>query len=148
MRRGPGWPAKTRGPSKGSGGSRHHRSISTLLIMSRGPGRPVKTLGPPHGLNRAANVKPAFHGPRPGLAHQISSQWAATRPGPSNFQVIARGPARSITFLKLLARPDPAHHIFKTLGPAQPGHHVFKMIGPARPAPSGRDKPWLSLYTY
>ena len=79
MDRGPGWPAKTCGPSHGSGGRYHRSSNNTPHFMGHGPGRPVKPRGPPHGLGRAAHTKTASHGPRPDPAHQTSSRWVATR---------------------------------------------------------------------
>ena len=39
----------------------------------------------------------------------------------SNFH----GPARPINFSKVSARPGPAYHIFKSLGPARPGPSPF-----------------------
>ena len=44
--RGPGRPAKTRGPPR-HGGRRSDSSSSTPRIMGRRPGRPMKTRGPP-----------------------------------------------------------------------------------------------------
>ena len=102
--------------------------------MGRGPARPIKF---------------SDHGPRFGPTHQISTRWAAARPGPSIFQNFS-------------ARPSPAQQIFKTLGSARPGapnfqntrpgrarpikkihnsrpgpaHHIFIFFGRARPGPS------------
>ena len=71
MGRGPGRPAKTRGPSHGQGGLRRYIIYSNSIphFMGGGPGRPVKTRGSPHGLGRAAQKKPTSHGPRPGPAN-------------------------------------------------------------------------------
>ena len=89
--------------------------------------------------------------------------WAAVRAGPSKHvgRLMGRAerprahiswaaaPARPINFSEDGSRPDPAHQIFKSLGPARPGsaHHIFKnlglarhniQIGPARPGPDKR----------
>ena len=109
MGRGPGLPAKTRGLFHGPGGRRHRRSTSTQQIMGGGPAWPVKTRGPPHRLGKAAHLKPTFYDARPGPAHQILSRWAATWPGPSNFQRMGRGPARPINFSEDGPRLGPAH---------------------------------------
>ena len=76
--------------------------------------------------------------------------WAAARPGPSNFHMMGRGPARSIklphdgpqpgparptNFSKLSARPGPAHHIFSFFGPARRRPITFSKIS-ARPGPA------------
>ena len=141
MGRGPGRPAKTRGPPHGQGGRRSNSSSSTPRIMGRGPGRPMKTRGPPHWLDGAAHTGPTFHGLRPGPARQFFIAWAAAQPGPSIFYRMGRGPAR----------PGPSHFQFFTARPGiefskfstrpGPAHHNFKFIGPARPGPSAHDKP-------
>ena len=133
MGRGPGWSMKTRGPSHGSGGRCHRRSIS------RRPGWTTKTRGPPDRLGKAAPMSPHLmgrgrarpikfrvNGPRPRPTHQVLISWAAARPGPSIFQTMGRGPARpgpsyfqkmgrcparTVRFSKLSARPGPARHI-------------------------------------
>ena len=48
--------------------------------------------------------------------------WAAARPGPSNFNLVGRGPARPINFSEDGPWPVPAYHIFKNSrpGPARP----------------------------
>ena len=76
--------------------------------MASGPGRLVKTRGPRHGLGGAAHVE----------THIL---WAATRPGPSDFEMMSRGPARSIRFRDDGPWPRPAHQISWTLvlGPAR-----------------------------
>ena len=151
MGRGPILPTKTRGPSLALG-ARRHRSTSTPLIMGRGPGRPVKTRGPPHGLGRVAHIKPASHGTLPDPAHQISSRWASTRPGPSTFRIMGHGPAQPIDFSNDGPRPGPARPITfsKLSARLGPAHHIFKLSawpGPALPGPpSTRDKSWY-LYS-
>ena len=77
------WAAARAGTQKRMGhlmsrvdGLRHrtyYSSNSTTHFMGRGTGRPVKIRGPPHRLGRAAHIKSASHGQRPGPAHQISS---------------------------------------------------------------------------
>ena len=142
MGRSPGRPVKTRGRPHGHGGHRSSSS-STRNLVGSGPGRPVKTHGPPHGPGGAAHIEPTSHGPRPGPAHQISRGWAATRPGPSNFQRMGRRPARSIKISEDGPRPDPAHHIFDFPGPARPGPSIFQKSrpGPARPRQTPHGKP-------
>ena len=105
--------------------------------MGRGPGRPVKTRGPSHGQDGCRSSRSSIHlswaaartgpahqflddGPRPGPAHQISGCCAAAGPGPSHFRSFTARPA-SHFFPKFSARPGPADHVFKILGPARPG---------------------------
>ena len=70
----------------------------------------------------------------------------AAEPGPSNFQMIGRGPARSIKFPHEGPQPGPAHKIFKTLGPGptrptnfsnsrRPSPSMFPILS-ARPGPA------------
>ena len=143
MGHGQGRPVKTREWPHEHGG-RHSSSSSNIPhLMGSSPGRPVKTHGPPHGPGGAADIELTSHGPRPGLAHQISRGWGAARSGPSIFQRMGLGPARPIKLFRgwavarlspsqfqfFTARAGPAHPIFKSFGPAQ---HVFKSLGPAR----------------
>ena len=114
-----GLPAKTCGPSHGPSGHRHHRSISTPLIMGRGQSRPVKTRGPPHRRGKAAHIKPTSHAPRPGPVHQISSRWTATLPSLLIFQIMGRGLAQPIKFSDHGPRPGPSH--FQSSRPVRPG---------------------------
>ena len=86
-------------------------------VVGRGPARPINFLE---------------DGPRPDLAHQFFGRWATTRPGPSYFQKMGRGPsgpgpsnykriparlACPIIFYKLSARPDPTHGLPSRYGP-------------------------------
>ena len=78
-----------------------------------------------------------------------------TRPGPSIFQRMGRGPARPIKNSEDGPRPGLAHHIFifSRPGPARPinfskvsarlspAHHIFKSLGPARPGPAQTNGP-------
>ena len=66
---------------------------STRHLMDRGPGQPVKSCGPPHGQGGAAHIK--------------------LTPGPSNFGMMGRGPARPIIFWNDGLRPCPAHQFFR-----------------------------------
>ena len=70
-----------------------------------------------------------------GPTHKNLIWWAAARPGPSKFQRMGRGPARSINFSEDGPRPGPAHHIKKKLRPSHPGPSFFQKSrpGPARP---------------
>ena len=135
MGRGRGRAAKTRGPPLGQGGRRNSSRSSSPHIIGRGPGRPMKTRGPPHGLGGAAHVEPTSHGPRPGPAHQIFRAWVAARPGPPDFHLMGRGPARPIKFSEHGLRPGPAHQIFRAWAAARPGPLIFRNSrpGPARP---------------
>ena len=103
--------------------------------MGSCPGRPVKTHGPPHGPGGAAHIEPTSHGPRSGPAHQISTGWAAARPGPSSFHRVVRSLARPIQSSEDGPRPGPAHHILKKSrpGPARPINFSKVPPGPARP---------------
>ena len=135
MGHGQGRPVKTREWPHEHGG-RHSSSSSNIPhLMGSSPGRPVKTHGPPHGPGGAADIELTSHGPRPGLAHQISRGWGAARSGPSIFQRMGLGPARPIKISEDGPRPDPAHHIFNFSRPG-PAHQLVKSLGPARPGPS------------
>lgn len=152
MGRGPGGPFKTLRPPHRQGGRRRSSIGSTLHLMGIGPGQSVETHGPHHGPGGAAHMKPTNHGPRLGPAHQISREWAAARPTPSNAQRMGRGPARAINyseggprpgpshFQTFTARPAPANQNFKSLGPVR--HHF--QLGPARPGQTTHGKPWYS----
>ena len=54
-------------------------------------------------------------------------------PGPLNFYLVGRGPARPVQFSEDGPRPGPAHHIFKISCPG-PAHHFSKVS--AGPGPS------------
>ena len=111
--------------------------------MGRGPAPPVKFLDR-MGHDPAHPIKFREDGARPDPAHQFFRGWAAVRPGPSIFRrmgcdptqpitfSIFHGPARPTIFLKVSARPGPAHHI-------------FEMLGPARPASTAHDKLWMTI---
>ena len=106
--------------------------------MGRGPARPIKF----HMMGRgpARPIKFSDDGLRPGPAHQISTRWAAARPGPSNFQNPRPGPVRPTKFSQLTlgpAWPGPSHfQFFSRPGPARPGASHFQLLGPARPGPA------------
>ena len=75
--------------------------------------------------------------------------WVAARPGPSNFHLVGRDPARPINFSSDEPRPGPAHQFFRGWTAARPStsqfqiftaqpsriHQIFKCVGPARPGP-------------
>ena len=128
--RGPGRPAKTRGPPQGQGGRRRRRRNSTPQFMGRGPSRPVTTRRPPHGPGRAAHIKPTSHGARPGPAHQkIVKTLGLAQPGPSIFFQKSRpGPAQPIKFQPQNSRPGPARPMGNfQIGPARPSPHFWPM---------------------
>ena len=98
------------------------------------------------------------HGPRPGLTrantwaaswagrsgpYEAHISWASAQPGPSNVRNSRPGLTLLITFAKCSARPSPAHHIGKIVGPA---HDNFQ-IDPARPCSYHRPMiSWQSIF--
>ena len=52
--------------------------------------------------------------------HQFLILWAAAWPGPSNFNLVGRGPARPVEFSEDGPRPGPAHQIFRGWAAARP----------------------------
>lgn len=86
--------------------------------MARGLGRPTKC-----SIGR----------PRPCPAHQKLFWWVASRPSPSNFHLMGRGPARPVIFHEVGPRPGPPHPFFyvSPSGPAWP-IRVFKLVAPRR----------------
>ena len=113
MGRGPDQLVKTRGPHHGSGGAAHVDAYISLAAAHAGPLIVLLIVA----------VETTFHGQRPGPA--CENTWAASCAGGSDPRrcphLIGRGPPRPIKFSDHGARPDPAHHLKKKLGPARPG---------------------------
>ena len=65
---------------------------------------------------------------RPGVARPA-------RPGPSNFNLEGRGPARPVKFSEDGPRPDPAHQIFRGWAAVRPSPSHFQNVT-ARPGPA------------
>ena len=106
----------------------HHISRATVRA---GPSKHLGRLVGPHrigcgparpgcGPARPINFREGGQQPHPAGNHFRG--WAAARPSPSHVQVST-------------ARPGPAHHICKRLGPAWPGPSIFQTsrANPVRP---------------
>ena len=72
---------------------------------------------------------------RPDPAHQRLTCWADARPGPSDFNLVGRGPARPANFSEDGPRPGPAHKKFRGWAAARPSPSHFHFFtawpGPA-----------------
>ena len=69
---------------------------------------------------------------RPDPAHQRLTCWADARPGPSNFNLVGRGPARPANFSEDGPRPGPAHQSFRRWAAARASLSHFQFLT-ARP---------------
>ena len=160
MRRDPGQPVKIHGPSYKQDGCTINSNSSTPHLMGRGPDLFVKTRGPPHGQGGAAHMSLHLMGrgrarpikfrndvPRPGSTHQFFRRCTVIRPGPSNFWMLGRDQARSITFSSFHgpARPGPKISISRAITlskySARPGPSQLS----DGPGPARTTGPWQAL---
>ena len=88
---------------------------SNFESMGRGPARPINFSHDAPRPSRPINF--SDDGPRPGPANRVSTRWATSRPGQSNFQNSRPSRARPINFSSLWAGQARPVTIFRSARP-------------------------------